>query len=315
MTQFESFAPVDEAAVTRAISDEWTATFQDSIESDVLIVGGGPSGSIAARELAERGVDTVVLEQENYMGGGFWQGGYLMNKVTFRDPSQHILDELGIRYEEVESEDGLYVASAPYATAATAAAAGDAGASILTMTQFTDVVVRDEYRVAGAVINWTPVDALPNDPPIDPVPITADVVVDASGHDAVVASKLAQRGALDLPLETPATDATVETTGADDDATGTLPGHDPTRNLPGHDATTHGSMWIDASEDAIVEHTGTVHDGLVVTGMAAASVHGLPRMGPTFGAMLLSGEAAARAALLELGRDAEGVGTVAHADD
>ncbi len=299
MTEFESFADVDEPAVTRAISDEWTAEFRESIESDVLIVGGGPSGAIAAKELAERGVDTVVLEENNYLGGGFWQGGYLMNKVTFRDPSQHILDELGIRYRSVESEDGLYVASAPHATAATAAAAGEAGAAILTMTQFTDVVVRDDYRVTGAVINWSPVDSLPNNPPIDPVPITADLVIDASGHDAVVASKLSQRGALELPLDTPTTDTTLESDGDEHD--------EVTRRLPGHDATSHGSMWINESEDAIVEHTGLVHDGLVVTGMAVGTTYGLPRMGPTFGAMLVSGKRAARVALDELDSEAEPV--------
>ncbi|AKH96838.1 thiazole biosynthesis protein [Halanaeroarchaeum sulfurireducens] len=300
MAEFDSFAAVDEAAVTRAISDHWGEGFRESIESDVLIVGGGPSGSIAAKELAERDLDVVVLERENYLGGGFWQGGYLMNTVTFRDPSQHILDELDVRYESVKDQPGLFVANAPHATAATAAAAGAAGATIHTMTEFTDVVIRDGYRVTGAVINWTPVGSLPNDPPIDPVPITADVVIDASGHDAVVAAKLAQRGALDLPLDTAATDngPEVET---DPDAEAI------DRRLPGHDASTHGSMWINESEDAVVEHTDTIHDGLIVTGMAVGTVFGLPRMGPTFGAMLVSGKRAARVALRELDVDADPV--------
>ena len=83
--------------------------------------------------------------------------------------------------------------------------------------------------------------------------------MDSTGHDACVCKKLEERGI-------------IRTVG-------------------------FGAMWVERSEDLVVEHTGEVHPGLIVTGMAVSTVYGLPRMGPTFGGMLLSGKKGAQAAL------------------
>jgi len=257
----QKFEPAGEKEITRAIVESFMRDFQKYAESDVIIIGGGPSGLMAGKGLAERGVGTLIVERNNYLGGGFWIGGYLMNKVTVRAPAQKILDELGVPY--TESSKDLYVADGPHACSKLIAAACDAGAKILNMTLIDDVVIREKNRVGGVVVNWTPVSALPRELTcVDPVGLESKLVIDATGHDAAVVRLLERRGLIKVPG--------------------------------------YGAMWVERSEDLVVEHTGEVYPGLIVTGMAVTTAYGLPRMGPTFGAMLLSGTRAAEVAYEKL---------------
>jgi len=261
MSEEKLFTPVGEKEVTRAIVGEFAREFIEHVESDVIIVGAGPSGLMAGRDLCRAGKKVLIIERNNYLGGGFWIGGYLMNKLTVRAPADKELDELGVPHHEVSP--GLHVADGPHACAKLIAAACDAGVKIANMTVFEDLVLREGNRVAGAVVNWTPVQALPRQITcVDPVALECKMLIDATGHDASVVRKLEERGVMKAPG--------------------------------------YGAMWVERSEDLIVEHTGEAHPGLIVCGMSVSTTFGLPRMGPTFGAMLLSGKRAAQVALDQL---------------
>jgi thiamine thiazole synthase len=54
---------------------------------------------------------------------------------------------------------------------------------------------------------------------------------------------------------------------------------------------------MNVAEDAIVKRTREIVPGLIVGGMELSEVDGANRMGPTFGAMVLSGVKAAEEAL------------------
>ena len=105
------FADAKEVEITRAIAEEFHSVLQERAECDVIVIGAGPAGLTAARELSLMGYKILVVEQNNYLGGGYWLGGYMMNPVTVRAPAQKIWDELGIPYKKVG--EGLYLTPGP----------------------------------------------------------------------------------------------------------------------------------------------------------------------------------------------------------
>jgi len=248
------FSSVSDGDVTLAILDTFSRQLAEHIRCDTIVVGGGPSGLVCARQLAAKGQRVLLIERNNYLGGGFWLGGFLMNKLTVRAPGHEELERLGVQM--IEYSPGLFVADAPEACSKLIASACDAGVKILNMAAVDDLVVKDD-RVQGIVVNWTPVGALPRQITcVDPVSLEANAVVDATGHDAAVCQKLAERGLIRL--------------------------------------AGMGAMDAQGSEQAVVEATGEVYPGLFACGMSVSTVAGLPRMGPTFAGMLVSGQVVAQ---------------------
>ena len=254
------FADVSEKEITRSIASMFFETIQEYTDSDVIILGAGPAGLSAGREIAKKGIRTLIIEQNNYLGGGYWVGGYMMNPVTVRAPAQKVWDELGVPYRKVN--ENLYAAWGPDACSKLISAACDAGVRFLQLTKFDDLVLKNK-RVSGVVVNWMPVSALPrNITCVDPVAFESKLVIDATGHDSVAVKRLMQRGLVDWKGMNP--------------------------------------MWVEGGEDGVVNSTGEVYPGLIAAGMSVTETYGLPRMGPTFGSMLLSGKKAAEVAIAKL---------------
>ena len=258
------FADVREVEITKAIANEFHSVLIDRAESDVIIIGAGPAGLTAGRELSTMGFKVLIVEQNNYLGGGYWLGGYMMNPVTVREPAQKIWDELGIPYKKVS--EGLYLTPGPHAVSKLIAGACDSGVKFLNLTKFDDLVLK-KGRVSGVVVNWMPVSALPrNITCVDPIALESKMVIDASGHDSVAVKRLVNRNLVEWKGMNP--------------------------------------MWVENGEEHVVEKTGEIFPGLVIAGMSVTETYGLARMGPTFGSMLFSGKKAAEvtaAKIKELG--------------
>ncbi|RID69231.1 hypothetical protein BRARA_C01332 [Brassica rapa] len=132
-----------------------------------------------------------------------------------------------------------------------------------------DLIVKGN-RVGGVVTNWALV-SMNHDTQscMDPNVMEAKIVVSSCGHDgpfgATGVKRLKSIGLID--------------------------------HVPGMKA-----LDMNTAEDAIVRLTREVVPGMIVTGMEVAEIDGAPRMGPTFGAMMISGQKAGHLALKALGQ-------------
>ncbi len=243
---------LEEIDISRAIISAYHEELLDRLVSDVIVVGAGPAGMMAAYCLAKKGLKVTLLEKRLSPGGGIWGGGMAMPTAVIQDDVAPLLDELGIRHRPWQ--EGLHTVSAIELAAGLCLKAVQAGAAMFNLMTVEDVCVH-RGCVDGVVVNRSMIaDALP----VDPITFSAKAVIDATGHEASIVEVVRRRGL--LPAQ------------------------------PGASRLGEGPMDAAAGETFVVENVGEVFPGLWVSGMSVCAALGGPRMGPIFGGMLLSGK-------------------------
>lgn len=243
-----------EKLVSQGIITRYFEKLNDCLDLDVAIVGGGPSGIVAAYYLAKAGLKVAQFDRKLSPGGGMWGGAMMFNEIVIQEEALEIIKEMGINYEPYQ--DKLYTMDSVESTAALLYNAVHAGARIFNCYSVEDVVYK-ENRVSGVVVNWTPV--LREGMHVDPLNIMAKYVIDGTGHDSEICRVVAKKNG-----------ATLNT------STGGVVGEQ--------------SLDVVTGEKMVVEGTKEICPGLYVCGMASSAVYGTPRMGPIFGGMLMSGK-------------------------
>ena len=231
-------------------------------EVDVLIVGAGTSGLTAGKYLAEKGFKVLIYEKRLSFGGGIGGGGNLIPKIAVQKEALPILEDFKIRYKKVEFD--LYVIDPAEFISKLSVGALNAGAKIILGVCVEDVIIRENPpKVKGVLWKWSAIDLAGLH--VDPLYTQSKALVDATGHDAEIVQIAAKKN--------------------------------PELNIS---IKGEKSNWSEVSEKLVVEYTGKVAPGLFVTGIATCTVYGLPRMGPIFGGMLLSGKKVAEIIAKEL---------------
>jgi len=244
---------VMEEVISGAIVRRFFQKLEANLALDVAIVGAGPSGLVAARDLAKAGLKVAVYESKLAPGGGVWGGGMLMNEVTVQNDAAEILREFGIATvpydEKYHTVDSVEMASGLIF------GARKAGAVIFNTVKVEDIVMHDGV-VSGVVINWNPVARL--EMHVDPIVVTTRALIDGTGHPSEIINKAVHKAGVKV-----------------DSPTGGILGEKP--------------MWMADGERTTVINTKRLYPGLYASGMAANNVQGGFRMGPIFGGMLKSG--------------------------
>ncbi|CAN8104954.1 unnamed protein product [Discula destructiva] len=264
-----TFAPIRESQVSRAMTRRYFADLDSYAESDIVIVGAGSCGLSAAYTLGKMRPDLkiAIIESGVAPGGGAWLGGQLFSAMVMRKPADAFLTEIGVPFED----EGNFVVvkhAALFTSTVLSKVLAMPNIKLFNATAVEDLITRrgaDGVRIAGVVTNWTLVSMHHDDQScMDPNTINAPVIISTTGHDGPFGAFSVKRLVSMKQLE----------------QLGGMRGLD-----------------MQTAEDAIVKGTREIVPGLIVGGMELSEIDGANRMGPTFGAMALSGVKAAEEAL------------------
>ena len=176
-----------ETKVSKGIISTYFEKLERNLDLDVAIVGGGPSGIVAAYYLAKAGLKVAQFDRKLAPGGGMWGGAMMFNQIVIQEEAIDIVKEFNINHEKYE--DGLYVMDSVESTSAL----------IFNCYSVEDVIFKNN-TVNGVVVNWTPV--LREGMHVDPLNILAKIVVDGTGHDSEIAATVARKNGIRLATET-----------------------------------------------------------------------------------------------------------------
>jgi thiamine thiazole synthase len=263
------FAPIRESQVSRAMTRRYFKDLDTYAESDIVIIGAGSCGLSAAYILGKKRPDLkiAIIEASVSPGGGAWLGGQLFSAMIMRKPADAFLREVGVPYED----EGNYVVvkhAALFTSTIMSKVLQMPNIKLFNATCVEDLITRpseEGIRIAGVVTNWTLVSMHHDDQScMDPNTINAPLIISTTGHDGPMGAFCVKRLVSMQRIE----------------KLGGMRGLD-----------------MNLAEDAIVKGTREIVPGLIVGGMELSEVDGANRMGPTFGAMALSGLKAAEEAL------------------
>lgn len=264
------FKPIRESTVSRAMTRRYFADLDKYAESDVVIIGAGSCGLTTAYCLAKERPELkiAIIESNVASGGGCFLGGQLFSAMVLRKPADAFLQEIGVGYED----EGDYVVvkhATLFISTLLSKVLQFPNVKLFNAVAVEDLITRKDsesgvVRIAGVVTNWTLVTMHHHDQScMDPNTINARVVISTTGHDgpfgAFSVKRCEQLGLF--------------------------------KKLGGMQG-----LDMSAAEDVIVKNTRQVTPGLIVGGMELAELDSASRMGPTFGAMALSGVKAAEEA-------------------